>query len=155
LADSTAPNNPDFARDPLPVSFDWALSSIGGLHSWPGPSGLIVEFTGEEPENCIIAEQIISLPPGNYRLQSSYHTRQIAADTGIRWELAEVNQDTVLTSSPYLSSETLQALSLPFSIAQGDHLLRLRLVYRRQAGNPRVSGTLVVQSIRIQPVPST
>ncbi len=46
VADTGAPNNPNFARDPLPVSFDWALFSYSGLHSWPGPSGLETEFSG-------------------------------------------------------------------------------------------------------------
>ena len=47
VADTGAPNNPNFARDPLPVSFDWELFSFPGLHSWPGPSGLETEFSGD------------------------------------------------------------------------------------------------------------
>ena len=49
VADSTAPNNAGFAREPLPVSFDWVLPENPGLHSWPGPSGLESEFTGGQP----------------------------------------------------------------------------------------------------------
>jgi hypothetical protein len=153
VADSSIPNNPEFARDPLPVKFDWNLSAYNGLHSWPGSSGLVTEFTGDEPEGCTIAEEAISLPPGNYKLEFSYHTRNIAANTGIRWEITEVESDTALVSSPFLSSDTRAKFTLPFSVGPDHHLLRLRLIYRRQIGTPRVSGTLVVPSIRIDPSP--
>jgi tetratricopeptide (TPR) repeat protein len=155
VADSSTPNNPDFARDPLPVKLDWNLPASDGLHSWPGPSGLVTEFTGDEPESCTIAEQAILLQPGKYRLDSSYHTRNIAADTGIRWEIAEIEPDTVLASSPFLSSNTLASFTLPFSVDPDHRLLRLRLVYRRQIGTTRISGTLVVRSVRIQVLPLT
>jgi hypothetical protein len=154
VADASIPNNPQFARDPLPVNFDWNLPGIDGLHSWPGPSGLVTEFTGDEPETWIIAQQAISLSPGNYNLQSSYHTRDIAAGTGIRWEIGEIHSDTVLANSPFLSSDTPVRLSWPFSVDANHHLLWLRLVYHREVGTPRVAGTLVVPSIRIEASPS-
>jgi hypothetical protein len=154
VADSSIPNNPEFARDPLPVKFDWNLSTYNGLHSWPGPSGLVTEFSGDEPESCTIAEEVILLPPGNYKLESSYHSRNIAANTGIRWEIADIESDTALVSSPFLSSDAPAKFTLPFSIGSDHHLLRLRLVYNRQLGTPRVSGTLVVPSIRIEASPS-
>ena len=150
VADSSIPNNPEFARDPLPVNFDWNLSAYDGLHSWPGSSGLVTEFTGDEPESCTIAEEAILVPPGNYKLEFSYHTRNIAANTGIRWEIADVVSDTALVSSPFLSSDTPAKFMLPFSVDPDHRLLRLRLVYHRQIGTSRVSGTLVIPSIRIE-----
>jgi tetratricopeptide (TPR) repeat protein len=54
-ADDTLPNNGEFARVPLPVSFDWSLADYSGLHSWPGPSGLETEFSGSQPEDSTIA----------------------------------------------------------------------------------------------------
>jgi len=155
VADSSIPNNPEFAREPLPVKFDWNLSADTGLHSWPGSSGLVTEFTGDEPENCTIAEQAVSLPPGNYRLESSYRTRGIAANTGIRWEVAEAESNAILASSPFMSGDSLTKFALPFSADSNHRLLHLRLAYQRQPGTPRVSGTLVVASVRIQVLPST
>ena len=61
VADLTVPNNGAFLREPLPVSFDWALPEYQGLHSWPGASGLETEFSGSEPDGCTIAEQIVVL----------------------------------------------------------------------------------------------
>jgi tetratricopeptide (TPR) repeat protein len=153
-ADSSTPNNPQFARDPLPVRFDWNLASSTGLHSWPGSSGLVTEFSGDQAENCTIAEQAISLPSGSYTLEFSYHTKGIAPDTGIQWEIAEEGSDHVLIGTPFLSSDSPTKLKLPFTISPASSLLRLRLVYHRQIGTPRIAGTLVVPSISIQPMPS-
>jgi hypothetical protein len=155
VADAAIPNNPEFARDPLPVRFDWNIPADNGFHSWPGSSGLVTEFTGDEPENFTIAEQAIILAPGNYRLESSYHTHNIAADTGICWEITPIESDTAIASSPFLSSNTPANFNLPFSVDSDHRLLRLRLMYRRQLGTTRIAGTLVVPSIRIQALPKS
>ena len=151
VADSSVPNNPDFARDPLPVAFDWTLPSYTGLHSWPGPSGLAVEFTGDEPESCAIADQTVSLAPGNYSLEYTYRTSGIAADTGIKWQILDAKSGAVLAESPSLSSDTVQHAKLGFSVPQGASLLRLHLEYQRALGTTRVTGTLALQSTRIRP----
>jgi len=154
-ADSSFPNNPEFAREPLPVKFDWNLPARNGLHSWPGSSGLVTEFTGDEPEDSLIAEETISLLPGSYRLESTYHTRDIGANTGIQWEILASESGAVIARSRFLSSDSPATATLPFVVSPDQNMLRLRLVYRRQIGTPRVSGMLVVRSIRIEAWPST
>ncbi len=91
------PNNPNFARPPLPTNFDWELSSYPGLHSWTGTSGLEIEFTGTQPENCSIAEQTLVLMPGRYTMNYSYRTVDIAPDTGIQWQVIDVKSGAVLS----------------------------------------------------------
>ena len=150
VADTGAPNNPKFAREPLPVQFDWALASNNGLHSWPGPSGLETEFSGEQPENCTIAEQTELLAPGNYALVSSYRTEEISPDTGLRWQIFAVGSDKVLAESHDLSSEALNRAEVAFSISTETSLIDLRLAYQRTLGTPRISGTLVIPSVQIQ-----
>ncbi len=150
VADASFPNNPQFSRDPLPVDFDWNFPEYNGLHSWPGSIGLEAEFTGDEPENCAIAEQTIFLPPGDYKLESSYRTRNIRPDTGIQWQIFESRSDKILASSVSLSSDTPDRVVLPFVVSPDEQLLRLRLTYNRSLGTSRVSGTLVVTSVRIQ-----
>jgi tetratricopeptide (TPR) repeat protein len=150
VADTSFPNNPQFSRDPLPVDFDWNFPEYNGLHSWPGSSGLEAEFTGNEPENCVIAEQTISLAPGDYTLESSYRTRDIVPDTGIQWQILEVKSDNVLASSTSLSSDAPARVLLHFVVRPDEQLLRLRLTYNRALGTPKVSGTVVVTSVRIQ-----
>ena len=153
VADPGEPNNPNFARDPLPVGFDWALSSYTGLHSWPGPSGLETEFSGGQPENCTIAEQAIVLPPGNYELEYSYRTDEIPPETGLRWQIIGADSETVLAESTDLSSETMKRENFEFSIPPDASLVHLRLQYRRTLGTPRISGTLVIPSVQIHARP--
>jgi tetratricopeptide (TPR) repeat protein len=153
VADPGMPNNPNFARDPLPVGFDWAVFSYSGLHSWPGPSGLETEFSGGQPESCTIAEQAIVLPPGNYELEYSYRTDEIPPETGLRWQIISVDSETVLAESNDLSSETMNRGSFEFSIPPGASLVHLRLQYRRTLGTPRISGTLVIPSVQIHARP--
>jgi hypothetical protein len=150
VADTTVPNNANFERDPQPVSFDWALSSYSGLHSWPGPSGLEIEFTGEEPENCIIVEQTVMLAPGKYTMEYSYHTTGIPPGTGIQWQIVDAKSGSVLATSRDLSSDTPQQAALFFSVGPDSSLLRLRLAYQRTLGTTRVSGTLVILSTKIE-----
>ena len=155
VADATVPNNSEFRRDPLPVSFDWTLPEYSGLHSWPGPSGLEVEFTGSQPEDCTIAEQTVALAPGNYTMAYSYHTSDIPPGTGIRWRIVDPNSNTVLADSPDLSSDVLNHAAISLSVPPGASLLRLRLEYHRALGTPRISGMLVVLSTQIQAVPKS
>ena len=154
VAEKSAPNNSDFAREPLPINFDWAIPSYPGLHSWPGPSGLETEFTGEEPESCTIAEQTVSLTPGNYTMQYSYHTKEIAPETGIRWQVVDVKSGAVLANSPDLSSEADKQASMAFSVPPETPLLRLRLAYQRAIGTTRIAGSLVVVSTGVEAQPS-
>jgi hypothetical protein len=153
VADTTVPNNAEFLREPLPVSFDWALPEYDGLHSWPGPSGLETEFTGSQPEDCTIAEQAVALTPGNYKMAYAYHTSDIPQATGIRWQIVDTKSNTVLAESPDLSSDALNHSAFAFSVPPGDSVLRLRLAYRRALGTPRISGVLVVLSAQIQAQP--
>lgn len=150
VADTTVPNNSEFARDPLPVSFDWSLPEYSGLHSWPGASGLETEFTGRQPEECAIAEQTLILASGSYTLTYAYHTSGIPQATGIRWQIVDAKSNTVLAESADLSSNAMAHSALTFNVPNGVSLLRLRLGYRRALGTPRISGTLVVLSVKIQ-----
>jgi tetratricopeptide (TPR) repeat protein len=150
VADATVPNNAVFARDPLPVGFDWALTSYSGLRSTLGPSGLETEFTGVQPEDCSIAEQILLLAPGSYTMKYSYRTTDILPETGIRWQIVDVKSGAVLANSSSLSSNALAHSMFEFSVGQGASLLRLRLIYQRTLGTTRIAGTLVVLSTQIE-----
>ena len=155
VADITAPNNANFLREPLPVSFDWSLPEYPGLHSWPGSSGLETEFTGSEPEDSTVAEQAVTLTSGNYTMAYAYRTSDIPPATGIRWQILDAKSNTVLAESPDLSSDAVQHLALAFSIPPDVSLIRLRLAYRRALGTPRISGTLVVLSTQIRALPKS
>jgi tetratricopeptide (TPR) repeat protein len=154
IADSTVPNNANFQREPLPVSFDWSLPEYQGLHSWPGSSGLETEFTGSQPEDCVIAEQAITLTPGNYAMNYAYRTSEIPAATGIRWRIFDAKSNKVLAESTDLSSDALAHSSFGFLVPPGADVLRVNLSYRRTLGTPRIAGMLDVVSTQIESLPN-
>lgn len=155
VADSTSPNNARFQRTPLPVGFDWSLVEYQGLHSWPGASGLVTEFSGTEPEDCIIAEQAIPLKPGKYAMNFDYHTSDIRPDTGIRWQVFDAKSNALLAESGDLSSDDPKDSSFGFIVPPDSSLLRVRLAYKRTLGTTHVSGMLYVQSTLIQAIPNS
>jgi hypothetical protein len=150
VADLTAPNNQCFARQPVPVSFDWRIPEYSGLHSWPGSSGLETEFSGEEPEDAAIADQVLALTPGNYTVSYSYRTTGVAPDTGIQWQMLDAKSDQVLAESLDLSSHVSTRTAFQVSMADGVPFVRLRLNYHRPLGTPRITGTLVIEWVRIE-----
>ncbi len=152
-ADSALPYNGSFLREPLGVGFDWSLPDYPDLHSWPGPSGLETEFSGNQPEEAAVAEQELVLKPGKYAMSYSYRTTDIPAASGIRWQILDAKSDTVLDESPYLSSDALVYAGFGFSVPADAPLVRVRLDYRRAIGTTRIAGMLDVSSTRIQSLP--
>lgn len=150
IADSGWPNNAGFEREPLAVAFDWWLPEYGGLHSWPGASGLQTEFSGSEPENCTIAAQTVYLTAGSYTLDYAYRTSEIAAAAGLRWQVIEGKTNAVLAESADLSSDELTHGNLAFTIPPGSTLIRLQLVYKRTLGTPHIAGSLDLVSTQIR-----
>jgi hypothetical protein len=148
-ADTTIPNNGQFQREPLPVSFDWSLPEYQGLHSWPGSSGLVTEFTGSQPESCTITEQTVPVSPGGYTLAFTYHTSEIQEGTGIRWQILDAKSNVVLAESTDLSSEEVKHSEVNFIVPADVPLVQLRLVYKRALGTTRVAGMLDLQSVQI------
>ena len=153
-ADRTRPNNSRFDRKPLPVRFDWNLQEGNGFHSWVAPSGLQTEFSGEEPEECTLAEQFVVLAPGSYRMSYSYQTSDIGPGTGLRWQLLDARSLLLIAESPDLSSEVPTQAALRISVPSGVPLTRLRLVYRRALGTTRVAGALTTRRITLEGEPS-
>ena len=153
VADSTVPNNASFHRIPTQSSFDWSLPEYPGLHSWPGLTGLETEFSGSEPEDCIIAEQAVVLKPGNYAMVFHYHTSAIPPETGIRWQIFDPKTQKVIAESTDLSSDQVKKSQFNFSIPETS-LSVLRLNYRRTLGTVRISGTLNTEATEIQALPN-
>ncbi|HEV2326482.1 MAG TPA: hypothetical protein VGS10_21265 [Terracidiphilus sp.] len=147
------PNNPNFARDPLPVRFDWTLPSSPGVQSVPGPSGLETEFSGLEPDQLEIADQAVVLRPGNYEMEYSYSTQGIAPGTGLQWQIVAAESLKPVGESSDLSSEAPTRAKIEFSVPPGASLADLRLVYQRALGTPPISGSLAVSSVHIQALP--
>jgi len=149
VADSSVPNNAGFLRTPVAARFDWSIPEYQGLHSWPGPSGLQTEFGGSEPEECVIAEQVVALKPGDYALAFDYRTSHILPGTGVRWQIIDSKSQKVLAESSDLSSDNTKQSELNFSLHENS-LVSLKLNYKRTLGTVRISGMLALQSVQIK-----
>lgn len=147
----SVPYDGSFSRDPLPVGFDWALPTYTGIRSWSLRPNLEVELTGEEPEECSIAEQAIVLAAGTYRMDYTFRTTGIPPATGIRWQILDYRSGAIIAESPYLSSETQLHGGFSFSVRQTSKLLRLRLLYKRVPGTPRIAGSLLISQSEVRP----
>lgn len=147
--DSHLPNNSDFARDPLPVALDWSFPASDGVHAVTGPAGLEVEFSGSEPESCVIAEQMIPAGPGEYEFSYRYRTSNIEPNTGLSWQVLDAGPGIALAASPDLSSAQARRESFRFP-GPDSGFIRLRLQYHRALGTPRISGNLVIISTSLQ-----
>ncbi len=150
VADDFLPNNANFMREPLPVPFDWSLPEYPGMHSWPGSSGLQVEFTGSQPEDCKVAEQALVLAPGTYTFRYSYRTTDISAGTGIHWTVLDSKTGTVLADSGDLSSDGVKRAAMEFRVPAEASVLRLVLSYHRSLGTTRITGMLFAISTQIE-----
>jgi tetratricopeptide (TPR) repeat protein len=149
-ADPGLPHNPTFAREPLPVALDWSLTATEGLNSLPGPSGLIVQFSGRQPESCNVVEQAVALVPGLYEFRCTHQTSDIPPGSGLRWNLSDAGSGEVLATSADLSNASPGERTMRFEIAAAPRVVRLRLGYRRAIGTPRVAGTVVLISTHLR-----
>jgi hypothetical protein len=109
-----------------------------------------LEFTGTQPEECTVAEQALALEPGKYRFSYSYRSSDIAPGTGLKWQILDPISNSVIEESSDLSSDEVKQAAFSFSVPPGASVLRLRLNYRRALGTPRITGTLMVLSTKIQ-----
>lgn len=151
-ADRGWPNNPQFSRQPQPVAFDWWLPESNGVQALPGTTGLDVEFSGSEPEECIVAQQALPLSPGLYTLQYRYQTKDIAPETGVHWEVLDSTTGLVLAASQDLASNESVQTSFQFDVPRTAQVQYLRLAYKRALGTTRIAGTLTVSSTMIRSV---
>ena len=150
VADLELPNNGKFARQPVQAEFDWSLPTYDGLHSWPGPAGLEVEFNGKQPETCLIAEQVVLSAAGEHEMRFSYRTKDMKPSTGLSWVAIDSATGQELARSGELLSDGFKEETMSWRVKQGPPLTRLRLEYQRPIGSPRISGLLVMQWAHIR-----
>jgi tetratricopeptide (TPR) repeat protein len=123
--------------------FDWrAIRTVGAPVSIEG--GLTVSLSGKQPESCDLAERYLALEPGaRYRLQCDYRTRDLPPGSGLDWSIIDAKTGAEFGAMP------AGAGSFEFSAPGGCDLARLRLRYRRPAGEVRAEGSAVFQNITI------
>jgi len=152
-SDAGVPYNSSFSRPPEPVAFDWHIYPADGLQPRMGQNGLEVEFSGRQPENCTIGEQVLALGSGAHILTYRYRTSGIAPDTGLAWKIADAKSGAVLATSHDMSSAEYREDSVDFPTSDPLTLVRLRLEYHRALGTSRFTGTADVGNVKLKASP--
>jgi len=133
--------NGDLARAPLNLGFDWRVGQAEGItESWK-PSELIFNFSGSQPESCVLLEQTIFLGPGHFRLRFDY----LAGDgpaTGIHWLLDNKEGPAMEPGSEWREGV--------FDLPRIRGLRNLKLFYRRKPGTTRAAGRIEVRNLRLE-----
>jgi hypothetical protein len=139
--------------------FDWNLLAAPGVQSnqWAELREVQFVFSGSQPEQCHLLQQIIPLRSGwTYRLWWKGSTDEIPEQNGLHWLLHPVsshsdNRTAEWQSGDFYQPDTGSTQSGEFFIS--DPEVRsgvLVLEYRRPLGVTRIQGTAVLNEVGIE-----
>ena len=131
--------NGDFQTAPSGHGFDWRTSASPGFRLYPSAAGLAIEFAGTE-DQVIPLCQVLALTPGrSYQASCSYQA-ELTSGAAPRWRAGQL-------LSPPLAPESHQIL---WTFQADRPLVELCLAARREPGQPRARGRLLVRNLSIQ-----
>ena len=133
---TSLPVDGDFHSAPSGQGFDWRLSSLPGVDPQWSPDQLAFRLSGREPESFPLLEQPIP-DPGYYTLTFEYQ----CDFPGLRWTLGARESPELQPSAGWTRGDR----TLPGSATAS----WLRLIYRRDPGNPRAEGQLHLRAIHL------
>jgi tetratricopeptide (TPR) repeat protein len=123
--------------------FDLRIATPPGVHAdrMPG-SGVVLRFSGNQPESTEILSQYVPLLPcRRYVLSAQYGASGIPADSGVIYSLQLPDgRDLFAVRAPG---------DVPFQTPEGATLGRLVLAYRRVPGTVRIEGTLTLEKFAL------
>jgi tetratricopeptide (TPR) repeat protein len=128
--------NPDFSFEFLPAGFDWRPSVLDGVVYWRlgNGRGLQFEFSGRQPESCILLTLRIPFEPGkHYKLRTK--ASGFNAGMGLKWRLGTEEWDVVTEEQTIEDPQPLQ----------------LMLTYNRALGTKRIEGALTLYRVEVTP----
>lgn len=142
--------DPEF-KFPAGPGFAWRLDDVPGVSSNIYEGRLHLELSTDEPESFrVLSARVPLMPDRRYRLvwKAEAAGAGNAADPGFRFRITE---GSVTKDCPPL----LTSSSCEFSSAPGDRMGSgyLSLEYTRALGTTRISGTLGLSAIHLEPMP--
>jgi len=148
--------NHDFRIMPTERGFDWRVPVVDGatVSVRNETPGLTVQLSGDQPEDCVLAQQYIALTPErNYKLSYQYSSAAAVDSSGVTWQVVDALTSATLAQSDAIKingnagSGQLEFNSGPGSIA----ILVLR--YRREPGTVRHEESALIRSVEIEAQP--
>ena len=113
--------------------------------------GLVLSFDGNQPEQCGIFAQLISIQPARrYAFDCSYES-DLPADNGVSWRIEDARNNAPLQSGDVFLDGDAHEVSVPFTAPENCRFVRLILQYARQPGTVRVSGSVLLTNVDLKP----
>lgn len=118
--------NPGFDASEFPPPFNWTLAKGSAAVVEPGAGGLNILYFGRE--DVVLAEQVLLLAPGRYRLAT--HAAGNTGGNDIRWSVECLRGSGKLLDLPVRAAGAASTLSGEFAVPPGCPAQRLALVAR-------------------------
>jgi hypothetical protein len=144
--------NADYSLDPTERAFDWRPGNVDGvlLERGEAGSGIRLELSGNQPEDCTLLTQILPTARGKtYELAWTSNTGPAQTVAGLAWEVND--KDGTLARGAIAGEPSGAAGTLTFH-SENDSV-RLLLRYRRPLGSVRARGTVTISGLRTRVLP--
>ena len=147
--------NGGFTKAVLGRAFDWRVSAPSEIsyRQEISPSGLRFDFFGNQPEHCELLSQLVPVEPDKqYRLVAKYETEGLQGNTGIAWQMLDLNTNADLLRGigrVAASQRRQNAQTYEFETPSEKRLVRLVLAYDRALGTVRIEGSLSLDSVAL------
>ena len=141
--------NGDIETDPSEHGFDWRAQAVDGVtvSQTDGSGGFRIEFSGNQPEDCVLLSQPLPLTPRvKYNVTWESGTAGTEEVAGLLWEVAEIGQPATVAS---ISGEHGFSTGHMAFVAAGNGG-ELRLRYRRPSGFVRTRGTIAIRGLKAE-----
>jgi tetratricopeptide (TPR) repeat protein len=144
--------NGEFASEPLHRGFDWRIPAVEGVDAvrLPGEGALRFSLSGGQPEQCLLMQERIPVPPGRrWRLAFEYRTAGLAPETGVRWRTTGAEWQAKAGeawSQAVFEFTTPSAAAAPPAATAAP----LVLAYERAPGTVRTVGSIWLRRLRLE-----
>jgi hypothetical protein len=146
-----------FDADATGGGFDWRIATVPGVSCGRSAQGRYMwfSFSGTQPERCEPLSEYLALSPGgHYRLRFQYRTSDIAAQSGLRWQVQDIRTGARLAArSPWLSSPVWTDAEMLFTAEAAGGLARLILTYQSVPGTSRIEGSVLLSHLQLERLP--
>lgn len=144
--------NPTFTNRDV-SGFNWRLYNNPGVAIQYAARGLSIDFSGEQRQQVLLLEQAIPLlARRNYRLSVDSESAELTAADGLSWVVQCLPWRQTIASAAIVKSAA-STTSVTFSTPAECNLASAMLVYTRQPGTVRISGTLSLLDARLELIP--
>jgi tetratricopeptide (TPR) repeat protein len=138
----------DFSLGPGSLAFGWHVHPVDGIIAQHYTRGERFELDGNEPENWVLLDQLLSLHPGaRYTIRCRYESSGIPAGSGLGWRIQDPDTHVAWSQSPAFLSDGQKLVDLPFTVPASARFGVLSLFYTRAPGTVRITGWVRLLSV--------